>query len=255
MSVESLSRPKLTPDVSSSSPCDVSFGSVWFLNVTTSGSLSCTFASLHTASFRAGGPHALGHCFAVGFYELVHHRRYLVEREDARSMAVEHSSVMDVVPPSLQCRPDRKILDRRVRGAGRGALRRKIPHIAGTQTGVIDQDRHLDATSCGEIGNEARVLDVAVDGPGLAGDERMHDERAVLHAALERKRLASLEPATGLGVLDEVLLAPPDVLAHGHVVEFDELVVLEKVGHILGVVLARLGDEVPESAHQLEAHP
>ena len=35
------------------------------------------------------GPDALGHGIAVGFYELVHHTGHLVEREHARSMAIE----------------------------------------------------------------------------------------------------------------------------------------------------------------------
>jgi hypothetical protein len=53
----------------------------------------------------------------VGFYELVHHHGYLVEGERARGVTVEHRRVIDVVPPPLQRRPDREVLDRRVRGA------------------------------------------------------------------------------------------------------------------------------------------
>src|SRR5215203_954668 len=211
-------------------------------------------AGSSTATYRTGGPDAFRQGFTVGFYELVHHIGYLVEREDARSMAVEHGSMVDVVPPSLQCSPDREVLDSSVRGAGRRTLRRKVPDVAGTQTGVVNQDRHFDTATFGEVRNEASVLDVAVDGPRLAGDERMHDERAVLDAASQREVLSSEQFATGLGVLNEVLLAAPDVLVHRHVVEFDEPGVFEEVGYVLGVVLARLGDEVPKAAHQLEAH-
>src|SRR5215212_8939853 len=152
------------------------------------------------------GPYAFWHCFAVRLYELVDQRCYLVEGEDARGMAIEHGGVIDVISPPLQRRPDREVLDRRVGGAGRGALRRKIPYVAGTQTGPVDQNRHLDATACREVGNQARVLD----------------------AAAQREVLSGEQFATGLGVLDEVLFAAPDVLVYRHVVEFDEPVVLEE---------------------------
>src|ERR687897_1660379 len=212
-------------------------------------------AGSRTATQRTGGPDTLRQGFAVGFYQFVHHIGYLVEREDARSMAVEHGGVMDVVPLALQSRPDREVLDSGVRGAAGGALRRKVPHVAGAQTSVVDQDRHLYTATCGEVRNEAGVLDVAVDDPRLAGDERVHDERAVLDAPAQREVLSGEQFATGLGILDEVLLAAPDVLVNWDIVEFDEAVVFEEVGYVLGVVFARLGDEVPESAHQLEAHP
>src|SRR5918998_5263400 len=211
-------------------------------------------AGSRTGTYRAGGPDALGHGVAVCIYELVHHAGDLVEGENARSVAVEHGGVIDVVPPSLQGRSDRQVLHGGVRGAGGGALRREVSHVAVAQTGVVDQDRHLDTAPCGEIRNEAGFLDVAVDGPRLAGDERVHDERAVLDAAPQREVLSGEQFATGLGVLDEVILAAPDVLVNRYVVELDEPIVLEEVGHVLGVVLARLGDEVPEAAHQLEAH-
>jgi hypothetical protein len=61
--------------------------------------------------------HALRQGLTVGIYELVYHLGYLVEREDARSMAVEHSGVIDVVLPTLQRRPDCEILDSGVRDA------------------------------------------------------------------------------------------------------------------------------------------
>src|SRR5215211_8759140 len=138
--------------------------------------------------------------------------------------------------------------------AGRCALRRKVSHVAGTQTGAIHQYGHLDTATFRKVRNEAGVLDVAVDGPRLAGDERVHDERAVLDAPAQREVLSGEQFATGLGVLEEVLLAAPDVLVNRYVVEFDQLIVPEEVGYVLGVVLARLGDEVPEAAHQLEAH-
>src|SRR5918994_7349652 len=141
-------------------------------------------------------------------------------------MAVEHGGVIDVVSSTLQRRPDREILDGGVRGAGGGALRRQISHVAGTQTGVVDQDRHFDTAIFGEVRNEAGVLDVAVDGPRLAGDERVHDERAVLDAAFQREVLSGEQFATGLGVLDQVLLAAPYVLVDRYVVEFYEFVVL-----------------------------
>jgi hypothetical protein len=54
---------------------------------------------------------------------------------------------MDVAPPALQRRPDREVLDSGVRGAGRRALRRKVPDVARTQTGVVHQDQHLDTAS------------------------------------------------------------------------------------------------------------
>ena len=57
------------------------------------------------------GPYAFWHSFAVRLYELVDQRCYLVEGEDARSMAVEHGGVIDVVPPTLQSRPYREVLD------------------------------------------------------------------------------------------------------------------------------------------------
>src|ERR671913_1553570 len=112
-------------------------------------------------------------------------------------MAVEHGGVMDVVPPALQRSPDREVLDSGVRGAGRRALRRKVSHVAGAQTSVVNQDRHLDTAPCGEVRNEAGVLDVAVYGPRLAGDEGVHDERAVLHAAPQREVLSGEQFATG----------------------------------------------------------
>ena len=85
-----------------------------------------------------GGPDALRQGVAVGFYEFVDHLGDLVEREDARSVAVEHGGVIDVVPPTLQSRPDCEVLNSGVRRAGGGALRRKVPDVAGTQTGVVD---------------------------------------------------------------------------------------------------------------------
>src|SRR5215203_3846317 len=216
--------------------------------------ISCESCSVPVRRLCSRDPDTLRQGFTVGFYELIHHLCYLVEREHARSMAVEHGGVIDVVPPALQRRPDREVLDSGVRGAGRRALRREIPDVAGTKTGVVGQDRYLDTAPCGEVRNEAGVLDVAVDGPRLAGDERMHDERAVLHAAPQREFLSGEQFATGLRILDEVLLAAPDVLVNRHVVELDEPVVPEEVGYVLGVVLARLGDEVSEAAHQFEAH-
>src|SRR5918993_359216 len=153
-------------------------------------------------------------------------------------MTVEHGCVMDVVPPALQCSPDREILDRGMRSAGRRALRRKVPHVARTQTGIVNQDRYLDTATFGEVGNKTCVLDVAVDGPRLAGEERVDDERAVLDAAPQREVLSGEQFTTSLCVLDEVLLTAPDVLINRYVVELDEPVVLEEVGYVLGVVLA-----------------
>src|SRR5215204_562921 len=211
-------------------------------------------AGSSTATYRTGGPDAFRQGFTVGFYEIVDHLGYLVEREHACSVAVEHGGMINVVPPSLQRRPDREVLDRRVRGAGRSTLRREVSYVAGTETGLVNQDRHFDTATFGEVRDEAGVLDVAVYGARLAGDERVHDERGVLHAALEREVLAVEEFTTGLGVLNEVLLAAPDVLVHRDIVEFDEPVVLEEVGYVLGVVLARLGNEVTEATHKLESH-
>jgi hypothetical protein len=91
-------------------------------------------------------------------------------------MAVEHGCVVYVVPPALQCSPDSEVLDRGVRSAGRRALRRKVPHVARTQTGIVNQDRYLDTATFGKVGNKACVLDVAVYSPRLAGDERVDDE-------------------------------------------------------------------------------
>ena len=105
-------------------------------------------------------------------------------------MTVEHGCMVDVVPPTLQCSPDSEVLHSGVRSAGRRALRRKVPHVAGTQTGIVNQDRHLDTATFGEVGNKACVLDVAVDGPRLAGEERVDDERAVLDAAPQREVLS-----------------------------------------------------------------
>ena len=68
-------------------------------------------------------------------------------------MAVEHGGVIDVVPPALQRRLDREVLDGGVRGAGGGALRRKVPDVTGTQTSVVNQDRHLDTAPCWEVRN------------------------------------------------------------------------------------------------------
>ena len=98
-------------------------------------------------------------------------------------MAVEHGGMIYVVPPTFQGRPDREVLDGGMRSAGRRALRRKVPHVAGTQTGIVNQDRYLDTATFGEVRNKACVLDVAVDGPRPAGEERVDDERAVLDAA------------------------------------------------------------------------
>jgi hypothetical protein len=105
-------------------------------------------------------------------------------------MAVEHGSMVNVVPPALQCSPDSEVLHSGMRGTGGGTLRRKVPHVAGTQTGIVNQDRYLDTATCGEVGNKACVLDVAVDGPRLAGEERVDDERAVLDAVPQREVLS-----------------------------------------------------------------
>src|SRR5215208_6275373 len=145
--------------------------------------ISCESCSVPVRRLRSRDPDTLRQGFTVGFYELIHHLCYLVEREHARSMAVEHGGVIDVVPPALQRRPDREVLDSGVRGAGRCALRRKVPDVARMQTAAINQDRQPDTTTFGEVRDQARILDVAADGPRLAGDERMHDERAVLDAA------------------------------------------------------------------------
>src|SRR5215208_2104313 len=187
-------------------------------------------------------------------YELVDQRCYLVQGEDARSVAVEHSSVMDVVPPTLQRRPDCEVLDDRVWDAGPSTLRREVSDMAGPQARAVDQYRHFHAASFRKVRNETRILHVAVDGPRLTGDERVHDERAVLDAASQREVLSGEQFATGLGVLDEVLLATPYVLVYGDVVEFDKVIVFEEVRYVLGVVLARLGNEVPEAAHQFKTH-
>src|SRR5215212_1553735 len=200
------------------------------------------------------GPYSFWHSIAMRLYELVDQRCYLVQGEDARSVAVEHSGVMDVVPPTLQRRPDREVLDDRVWDAGPSTLRREVSYMAGPQARAVDQYRHFHAASFRKVRNETRILHVAVDGPRLTGDERVHDERTVLDAPAQREVLSGEQFATGLGVLEEVLLAAPDVLVNRYVVEFDQLIVPEEVGCVLGVVLARFGDEVPEAAHQLEAH-
>src|SRR5215208_585927 len=214
-------------------------------------SAHCTALPPH---LRPGIADPLGQGVAVGFDQFVDHICDLVQGEDARGVPVEHGGVMDMISLPLQRRPDSEILDSGVRGAGCGALRRKVPDVAGTQTGVVNQDRHFDTATFGEVRNEAGVPDVAVDGPRLAGDKRMHDERAVLDAAPQREVLSSEQFATGLGVLNKVLLTAPEVLVHRDIVEFDEPVIFEEVRYVLGVVLARLGDEVAEAAHQLEAY-
>src|SRR5215216_7682073 len=161
---------------------------------------------------------------------------------------------MDVISLPLQRRPDREILDCSMGRAGRRALRRKVPYVAGTQTGAVHQYRHLYAATFGEVCDQAGVLHVAVDGARLAGDERVDDERTVLHAASQREVLSGEQFATSLGVLDEILFAATDVLVHWYVVVLDELIVLEEVGYVLGVVLAGLGNEVTEVAHKFESH-
>lgn len=138
-------------------------------------------------------------------------------------------------------------------GAGGGALGRQVPDVAGAQAGVVDENGDLDATAFEEVRYEVRVLDIAVDGAGLARGHGVDYERAVFDAALQREVLASEELAAGLDVPDEVLLAAADVLVDRYIVALDELVVLEEVGQVLGVVLARLRDEETEAAQQLEA--
>src|SRR5687767_2052470 len=92
---------------------------------------------LATASM--GGTDAFWHGVAVGFNEVVYHGCYLVEGEHARGVTVEHRGVVDVVPSSFQRGPDREVLDCRVWGAGRGALGREVPDVAGMQAGAVDQ--------------------------------------------------------------------------------------------------------------------
>src|SRR5215218_1422090 len=100
-------------------------------------------------------------------------------------MAVEHRGVMHMVLPALQSRPYREVLDGRVRGAARRALRRKVPDVARTQTGVVNQDRHLDTATLGEVSDEPCILDGAMYSPRLSCDHGMDDQRAVLDAALQ----------------------------------------------------------------------
>ena len=63
----------------------------------------------------------------------------LIEGEDARGVPVEHRGVVDVVPTPFQRRSDREVLDRHVRRAGRGELRREVADVAGMQAGAVDQ--------------------------------------------------------------------------------------------------------------------
>src|SRR5688500_9211205 len=113
-------------------------------------------------------------------------------------MAVKHGGVMDVVPPALQRSPDSEVLDSGVRGAGGGALRRKAPDVAGPQARAVDQYWHFHAASFRKVRNETRILHVAVYGLRLAGDERVNDERAVLHTASQREVLSGEQFAASL---------------------------------------------------------
>src|SRR5215211_692601 len=115
--------------------CHTNFAmsSIW----RTSAGLCSVHLSALPSHLRPGIPDSLGEGIAVGFDQFVDHVCDLVQGEDARGVPIEHGSMINVVPPSLQRRPYREVLNRRVRGAGRGTLRRKITHVAGTQTRIV----------------------------------------------------------------------------------------------------------------------
>src|SRR5665811_710824 len=123
----------------------------------------------------------------------------------------------------------------------------------GLQPGPVHQARHFDAGVPRQVRDEAGVAHVAVHGARKPRHHGVDDERRVLPAALDLEGLAGGQHALLLGVHLEVLLAAPDVLAHGDAQALYLGLVAHEPGHVLGEVLARLGREVAEALVDLHA--
>src|SRR5215204_4540097 len=195
-------------------------------------------ALCRTFSGRAGSSQAIRQGVAVGLYQLVHESGYLVEGEQARGVPVEHRGVVDMLPLPFERGPDREVLDDHVRRAMRGELGRQGAVVTGPESGRIHGHRELDAAPLGEVFDQGCVLHVAVEHAWLAGGEGVDDQGPVLDAALQRERVASQQLAPGLGIPEKVTFAAAAVLVYRNVELFYELVALEEVRGVLGVVLA-----------------
>src|ERR687889_2793877 len=102
---------------------------------------SADLARRSAGGMRSVGSDALRHRVPMGIDELVHHGGYLVEREHARRVPVEHRGVVDVVAVAFEGGPHRKVLDRGMWGAVGGQLRGKLAIVAGTEARPVDSDR------------------------------------------------------------------------------------------------------------------
>jgi len=184
--------------------------------------------------------------------ELVGHLRDPVQGEVRRRQRVERDGVVHVLDvPGERC-TNRQGLHVRVRAVDRGELRREFAERRRLHALAVDQARDLDAGVGRQVLDDARgVRHVAVDHRRHTGDDRVHDARAVLDARRQvGLELLELRVHVALLVVREadlvVVPALRDVLEH-------RLRVLAEVRHVLAGVVARLGLEVPERAHQLGA--
>ena len=168
-------------------------------------------------------------------------------------MPVEHGGAIDALPVAVQRGAHHEVLHEDMRRAVRSELRRQGPDMAGPQAVAIHDNRNLDAASFRQVLDQPCVPHIAVDQLRLACHHRMDDDRAVFHAALQRKALASEQLAAGLGIALQIALAAADVFVDRHVVLGDLVVPAQEIGRVLRGVLARLADEPAKMAQQLEA--
>ena len=107
--------------------------------------------------------------------EFVGHLADLCQRKDCRGQGIVTDGVVDHGRVAGQGGGDRHLLDTARELGQQGALRRQRTDMDGMEAGLIHIDRQLHAGAFGQVGDELRVGDVAVELEGFAALEGIDD--------------------------------------------------------------------------------
>src|SRR4051794_30002552 len=194
---------------------------------------------------------------SVGIEERIDEIVDLVEVELRRSVRIKHRRVVHVLAPAGESSLHSELLHVDVGANQRRELRRQRTDPRGLDAVAVDETRHLDRATRRKVINKTVVRDVAVHNTRLARLDTPDDRGCVFETALNLDRTATFEAGTFVVPAGDLFNATPRVLVERDIEALDQIgaVAFHEPRHVLGEVLARLGDEIAEASQHLVTNP
>ena len=187
--------------------------------------------------------------------EFVAHLDDVVDGKFGTRVRIEHGGLIDPVALLRERGFDCQELDVDIGHVECGALGRQFADIASLDAVAVDEARNFDHRVRGQVRDEAVVQHVAADLNRLVRDNCLHDARAVLVRELVGEVRIAGELFVLLLPVGDLFDTSSRVLVERNVVLFDEFRIfrLDPVGLVFGIVFARFGDVIAETAHHFDA--